>query len=271
MNLRIAVALALERLSRREDGKLEYRLRKPLPGGATTLVLTPLQLMERLCAVMVKPRVHLTRFFGALAPNSKMRAQVVAQRPAEQPAPAAHRGTVMEFEFEARPSAPPCPRLDWAGLLRRTFGLDVFECPCGGRRRVLALYHIPGRRQEESRPAHGASVAAPSATHLAAAARALLTYGARAARLRGNDAHAGRLTGARAARLPHHSSAVRHPRRPSSTALASEAFPVALRETRFVRTIGSGAERPRSAAREAAPGKATQKSKPSKARRGRRV
>ena len=81
--------LALERLSRREDGKLEYRLRKPLPGGATILVLTPVQLLERLCSVMVKPRVHLTRFFGVFAPNSKARAQVVPQRPAEQPAPVA--------------------------------------------------------------------------------------------------------------------------------------------------------------------------------------
>jgi hypothetical protein len=31
------------------------------------------------------------------------------------------------------------PRLDWAGLLRRTFALDVFACSrCAGRRRVLA-------------------------------------------------------------------------------------------------------------------------------------
>jgi len=135
--------LALERLSRREDGKLEYRLRKPLPGGATTLVLTPVQLLQRLCAVMVKPRVHLTRFFGAFAPNSKARTQVVPQRPAEQPAPAAPPGTPLEIELEARPSAPRRPLLDWAGLLRRTFGFDVFDCPCGGRRRVLALITSP--------------------------------------------------------------------------------------------------------------------------------
>jgi hypothetical protein len=31
------------------------------------------------------------------------------------------------------------PRLDWAGLLKRTFALDVFAClRCGSRRRVLA-------------------------------------------------------------------------------------------------------------------------------------
>ena len=106
--------LALERLSHREDGKLEYRLRKPLPGGATTLVLTPVQLLQRLCAVMVKPRVHLTRFFGAFAPNSKARSRVVSQRSPEQAAPAAPPGTPLQLELEARPSAPRRPQLDWA-------------------------------------------------------------------------------------------------------------------------------------------------------------
>jgi len=36
------------------------------------------------------------------------------------------------------------PRLDWAGLLRRTFALDVWACVrCGGRRRVLAYLTAP--------------------------------------------------------------------------------------------------------------------------------
>jgi hypothetical protein len=37
------------------------------------------------------------------------------------------------------------PQLDWAGLLRRTFALDVFACvTCGGRRRVLSYLTAPG-------------------------------------------------------------------------------------------------------------------------------
>jgi hypothetical protein len=33
------------------------------------------------------------------------------------------------------------PRLNWAGLLRRTFALDAFACvKCGGRRRRVLLY-----------------------------------------------------------------------------------------------------------------------------------
>ena len=63
--------VTLERLSRREDGKLEYRLKKPSPGGATVLVLTAVQLLKRLCALVVKPRVHLTRFFGVFAPKRR--------------------------------------------------------------------------------------------------------------------------------------------------------------------------------------------------------
>lgn len=31
------------------------------------------------------------------------------------------------------------PRVDWAALQRHTFGCDVWQCPCGGRRRVVAV------------------------------------------------------------------------------------------------------------------------------------
>ena len=132
------------RLSRRGDGKLDSLLKKP-HGTATTLVMTPVQLLKRLCAVMVKPRIHLTRFFGVFAAASSARAQVVPARVTEPPAEV----TPPQLELEAPPPSarspgpPPAPRLDWAGLLRRTWGFDVFACPCGGRRRVLALITSP--------------------------------------------------------------------------------------------------------------------------------
>ena len=38
------------------------------------------------------------------------------------------------------------PRLDWASLLRRSFQVDVLECPaCRGRLRVLGEVTEPGR------------------------------------------------------------------------------------------------------------------------------
>ena len=124
--------VTLERLSRREDGKLVYRLKKAA-AGATQLVLTPLQWVKRLSALVVKPKVHLTRFFGVLAPNAKLRARVVPRVPS--PTPVLEQTTAAPNT--SRP--PPRPRLCWAELLRRTFELDVLRCPCGGRRRVIAL------------------------------------------------------------------------------------------------------------------------------------
>ena len=128
----------MERLSLRPDGKLEYRLKKPIRGGATTLVMTALQLLKRLCALVVKSPIHLTRFFGVFAPNSNSRAEVVPQRPAPPPAAA----TPGEPTAAAEPHRPR-PYLNWADLLRRTWGFDVFACPCGGRRRILAFITSP--------------------------------------------------------------------------------------------------------------------------------
>lgn len=49
-------------------------------------------------------------------------------------------------EAPATPS-PSSPRLDWATLQARTFGTHVWRCPCGGRRRVLALVSSPTTAQ----------------------------------------------------------------------------------------------------------------------------
>ena len=105
------------------------------------LVLTPLQLMKRLCPLVVKPKVHLTRFFGCFAPNSKWRRHVVP-RPAVEAVAVQTQGNPSppsDSPRERSPRLPSPPRLDWAGLLRRVFEVDVLACPCGGRRSVLAL------------------------------------------------------------------------------------------------------------------------------------
>lgn len=39
--------------------------------------LTPMELMERLVALVPRPRVHLTRFHGVLAPHYKHRKKIV--------------------------------------------------------------------------------------------------------------------------------------------------------------------------------------------------
>ena len=97
------------------------------------LVLTAEALMKRLAALLPPPKKHLTTFHGVYGPNSKLRPLVVRAPPQDVPAPESST---------PRPAAAPKPkrpRLDWATLQARTFGEDVWRCPCGGRRRVLAV------------------------------------------------------------------------------------------------------------------------------------
>jgi hypothetical protein len=130
-------AVAVERLSRRPDGMLEYHLKKPGRGGATSLVLTPLAFLKRLAAVVPPRGKHLVRFHGCFAPNARLRAAVVTLgRPAPAPPPPAPEPT----PGPAPARASSRPRLDWASLLRRTFGFDVLTCPrCGDQRTVLGV------------------------------------------------------------------------------------------------------------------------------------
>ncbi|WP_255217406.1 transposase [Myxococcus sp. AM010] len=49
-------ALALERLSRAEDGRIAYRMKRPLPDGTTHLLFTGLELLRRVASLVPPPR-----------------------------------------------------------------------------------------------------------------------------------------------------------------------------------------------------------------------
>jgi hypothetical protein len=205
--------LSLERLRRLPGGRIAYRLKYVSRGRGKHRVMTPVEFMARLSAIVAPPRYPLVRYAGVLAPRSKWRRDVVprprqrkeacavesqrkgppaagAARPANDGAsargappnaprrpapeeapgreataaaamtsPAARAGT----PARARPSditrlAPNVlsvkhwdrllggvlyavsPRVDWASLLRRSFSIDVLQCPkCQGRLRVGAV------------------------------------------------------------------------------------------------------------------------------------
>jgi hypothetical protein len=75
---------ALERLTERADGCVEYAFRKPWRDGTRAVVLTGEDLVARLCARVPPPRFHLTRCAGVLAPNAKRHAEVVPKRASEE-------------------------------------------------------------------------------------------------------------------------------------------------------------------------------------------
>jgi hypothetical protein len=148
-------AFSQERLSLLPDGRVRYELRRPRPDGSTSLVLTPLELLEKLAALVPPPRSHLVVYHGILAPHCRSRRFVVPSGAPADDARCAHRSPrprdddspdpLPDREAPRAAEAPAGPgRTDWATLLRRTFALDVLECPrCHGRREVIATITEP--------------------------------------------------------------------------------------------------------------------------------
>jgi hypothetical protein len=51
-------------------------VKTPSRDGSTHVIFEPLDFIARLVALVLKPRVNLTRFDGVFAPNSEHRARV---------------------------------------------------------------------------------------------------------------------------------------------------------------------------------------------------
>jgi hypothetical protein len=99
--------LAHDRLARRPDGRLSLSLKTPWSDGTEAIVLSPMDLIARLCALVPPPRMHMTHFFGVLASASKHRAEVV---PKPEPAPELRSPlqlSLLDTRARASPRAPP--------------------------------------------------------------------------------------------------------------------------------------------------------------------
>ena len=122
--------IALARLSRLDDGRYAYRTKR-----GPVLILTAQALLQRLLALVPPRGTHLTCFHGVFAPNAALRPHVIRKQAPPQDTP-----VLRTAPLQPKPKASPRrPRLDWAALQRRTFGVDVWTCACGGKRKVLAV------------------------------------------------------------------------------------------------------------------------------------
>jgi Putative transposase len=96
--------------------------------------MEPLEFMERMAALVPRPRLHLIRFHGVLAPNAKLRSQIV-------PAPAER---AVETSSEDAHAQGEIRRMSWPRLLKRVFDIDIEHCPnCGGALRIIAAIDDP--------------------------------------------------------------------------------------------------------------------------------
>jgi len=69
--------LALDRLRRLPGGRLAYRIKQLRDGRAKHRVMTPLEFLARLAALVPPPRYPLLRYSGVLGPRSSWRRDVV--------------------------------------------------------------------------------------------------------------------------------------------------------------------------------------------------
>jgi hypothetical protein len=139
--------LALERLERDPDDpeRLLYHLPKPTVDGRVALSLTPLELIDRLAALIPPPRVHRHRYAGVLAPNSPWRHEVTAW--AEAGAGAEAEGVIVQpgpptpsYEAPAAPAHRSPARYLWALLLARIYEAFPLVCPvCQSEMRLIVF------------------------------------------------------------------------------------------------------------------------------------
>lgn len=128
--------LAQQRLTELPDGRVLYTLSHPWSDGTQALSFEPLELLERLCVLVPRPDVHLTRFHGVLAPHAAWRSEIVPGPPVPDPAKA--------DPPSARAPGASRHALPWATLLARVFAVDVLTCPkCGAPRRLIAVITDP--------------------------------------------------------------------------------------------------------------------------------
>ncbi len=118
-------AISHDRLARTPDGDVVLTFKRAWDDGTRAHVLTPVEFIARLAAIVPRPRRHLLHFHGVLAPAARLRARVV---PAPPPPP------------PRNPLLPPSvqvPRsshwLPWSDLLWRVFEVEGRACPSCGR------------------------------------------------------------------------------------------------------------------------------------------
>jgi len=141
--------LATERLLLLPDGRLLYRLKRRWRDGTTHVIYEPLELMERLAALVPPPKFNVTRYFGVLAPAATFRPVVIPET--EAPSLPTHSGCRAIVEprktdsGEVKKKRGFQPRnYSWAELLKRVFEVDVLACPrCGAQMRILAAINPP--------------------------------------------------------------------------------------------------------------------------------
>jgi len=114
-------AIAEQHLSLASNGDVIVGLKTPYDDGTTHVVLSPMEFIGRLAALVPPPRVNVTRFHGVFSPNSKLRNHVVPTKPA----------------VAAQHKSSRAYAMSWAQRLKRVFAIEIEKCEKCGNREVI--------------------------------------------------------------------------------------------------------------------------------------
>ena len=121
-------AIAEQRLSLASNGNVIVALKSPYDDGTTHVVLSPMEFIGRLVALVPRPRTNLTRFHGVLSPNSKLRQLVVPEKPVQVEGQAEDNPADLGGEQTSKRYG-----MHWAQRLKRVFAIEIEKCEkCGG-------------------------------------------------------------------------------------------------------------------------------------------
>jgi hypothetical protein len=131
-------AASEKRLALTSWGNVRYQLKTPCRDGTTHVIFELLDFMAKLAALVPNTPANLTRYHGALAPNSKQRIFVTL----------AKRGkcnTQKQGVKDDEPALVDCHQnMTWVERLKRVFNIDITICSrCGRAAMMVACIEDP--------------------------------------------------------------------------------------------------------------------------------
>jgi hypothetical protein len=119
--------LSQDRLFETPDGLIGYRLKRKFSDGTTCVFFKPIELIEKLVALVPPKYSNQTRYVGIFSPNAKDRNLVI-------PKPKVTKNLHGKDKQKGKSYIP------WAELLRKTFKVEVLNCDnCGHLMEVIAV------------------------------------------------------------------------------------------------------------------------------------
>ncbi len=145
--------LSEDRFEQRPPDHVSIRFKHPWKDGTRAVLLSEVDFIARLAAIIPRPRAAQIRYFGVLAGHHRLRSRVVIGRAPVVPA-------VRQLELLAKAGSDSDPHKPWSvedqlahldnndrrkrpsssHLLKRVFGFELGDCACGGTMRIVAAH-----------------------------------------------------------------------------------------------------------------------------------